>query len=219
MIGRKTAALAAAFNIAFASALALQETYSADFAAFVNSNAAIYVSLFVAVLITRAIRSISVDTAAHRLLLRTWKQLAALARNPGVVDSVELAAEMVDRLGLLAPKLAATQSSSVSGQDVLADLRVGMNIALVQRYRAGLPPDQSARLTDLLQRVGAHFASLTEKREPLPASTILPALDSCLRAALAADAAGGDRLAGIAALVGLRRNLFPEAPAFAEALP
>ena len=218
MMGRKTAGLASAFNIAFASALALQETYTADFAAFVNSNAAIYVSLFIAVLVTRAIRSISVDTAAHRLLIRTWKQLAALARNPGVVDSAELAAEMVDRLGLLAPKLAATQSSSVSGQDVLTDLRVGMNIALVQRYRATLPPEQSARLSDLLQRVGAHFASLTEKREPLPASAILPALDSCLRAALTDPGASQERQAGIAALVGLRRNLFPQAPAFAEAL-
>ncbi|SRR5579859_538322 len=216
--GRKTGGPATAFNIAFASALALQETYTADFAAFVNSNAAIYVSLFIAVLVTRAIRSISVDTAAHRLLLRTWKQLAALARNPGVVDSTELAAEMVDRLGLLAPKLAATQSSSVSGKDVLTDLRVGMNIALVQRYRASLPPEQGARLSDLLQRVGAHFASLTEKREPLPASAILPALDSCLRAALTASAAGQERQDGIAALVGLRRNLFPEAPAFAEAV-
>jgi len=218
VVGRKTGGLATAFNIAFASALALQETYTADFAAFVNSNTAIYVSLFIAVLVTRAIRSISVDTAAQRLLLRTWKQLATLARNPGVADSAELAAEMVDRLGLLAPKLAATQSSSVSGQDVLTDLRIGMNIALVQQYRASLPAEQGARLTDLLQRVGAHFSSLTEKREPLPASAILPALDSCLRAALAAPAVGEQRQAGIAALVGLRRNLFPEAPAFAEAL-
>jgi len=43
-------------------------------------------------------------------------------------------------------------------------------------------------------------------------------LDSCLRAALTAPAAAEQRQAGIAALVGLRRNLFPEAPAFAEVL-
>ena len=214
MVDRKTASWALPFTIAFASALALQETYTADFAAFMNSNLAIYVSLFVAIMVTRSIRSISVDTAAHRLLIRTWRQLATLARDPGTANSTELAAEMVDRLGLLVPKLAAAQPSSINGQDVLTDLRIGMNIALVQHYRASLPAEQGARLTDLLQRVGAHFSSLTEKREPPPPSATLPVLDSCMRAALAA--AGEHHQAGIAALVGLRRNLFPKAPAFAE---
>ena len=218
MVDRKTGGLATAFNIGFASALALQETYSADFAAFVNSNSAIFVSLFIAVVVTRSMRSMSVDVAVRRLLLRTWRQLAALARSPGVVDSTELAAEMVDRLGLLAPKLAATQSTSVSGQDVLTDLRIGMNIALIQKYRAVLPPEESGPLTDLLQCVGAHFSALTAGQAPPPMTATLPALDSCLRSAVAAPA-GPERRSGIAALVGLRRNLFPEAPAFAEASP
>jgi uncharacterized membrane protein YccC len=219
MVNRQTGAPATAFVIGFASDIALQETYSADFAAFVNSNTAIFVSLFIALIITRAIRSISVDTAAQRLLTSTWKQLAILARSPGMSDPTELAAEMVDRLGLLAPKLAATQSTSVSGQDVLTDLRVGMNIALLQRYRATLPVGEGATLTDLLQRVGAHFSALSAGHEaPSPIAT-LPALDSCLRASVAAPAQTEDRRSGIAALVGLRRNLFPDAPAFAEAQP
>lgn len=216
MVDRRTAGAATAFNIGFASDLALQETYSADFAAFINSNTAIFVSLFLAILITRAMRSMSVDAAAHRLLKSTWRQLSALARSPGAVDATELAAELVDRLGLLAPKLAATQSSSVSGQDVLTDLRIGMNIALIQKYRAGLPAEESGPLTYLLQCVGTHFSALTAGQAPPPVTATLPALDSCLRFAIAAPA-GEERRSGIAALVGLRRNLFPEAPAFAEA--
>lgn len=219
MVDRRTGPPATAFVIGFASDIALQETYSADFAAFVNSNTAIFVSLFLAILITRAVRSISVDTAAHRLLVRTWKQLAVLARSPGMVDPAELAAEMVDRLGLLAPKLAASQSSSVSGSDVLTDLRVGMNIALLQQYRAALPAGESAPLTDLLQRVGAHFSALSAGGEAPPLSATLPALDSCLRASVARSSASESGRSGIAALVGLRRNLFPDAPAFAEAPP
>jgi len=219
MVDRRTGGPATAFVIGFASDIALQETYSAEFAAFVNSNTAIFVSLFIAILITRAIRSISVDTAAHRLLVRTWKQLAVLARSPGMVDPSELAAEMVDRLGLLAPKLAAAQSSSVSGLDVLTDLRIGMNIAQIQTYRAALPAGEGAPLNDLLQRVGAHFSALSAGRETPPVSATLPALDSCLRASVAVPAQNESRRAGIAALVGLRRNLFPDAPAFAESLP
>lgn len=219
MVERRTGPAATAFVIGFASDIALQETYSADFAAFVNSNTAIFVSLFIAILITRAIRSISVDTAAQRLLVRTWKQLAVLARSPGMIDPAELAAEMVDRLGLLAPKLAAAQSSSVSGQDVLTDLRIGINIALIQQYRAALPAGEGAPLTDLLQRVGAHFLALSAGRGAPPASATLPVLDSCLRASVAASAVSDTRRSGIAALVGLRRNLFPDAPAYAESLP
>ena len=219
MVERRTGPAATAFVIGFASDIALQETYSADFAAFVNSNTAIFVSLFIAILVTRAIRSISVDTAAQRLLVRTWKQLAVLARSPGMIDPAELAAEMVDRLGLLAPKLAAAQSSSVSGQDVLTDLRIGINIALIQQYRAALPAGEGARLTDLLQRVGAHFSALSAGRGAPPASATLPVLDSCLRASVAASAVSDTRRSGIAALVGLRRNLFPDAPAYAESLP
>jgi uncharacterized membrane protein YccC len=216
MVDRRTGGPATAFVIGFASDIALQETYSADFAAFVNSNTAIFVSLFIAVVVTRAIRSISVDRAAHRLLVSTWKQLAVLARSPGMIEPSELAAELVDRLGLLAPKLAAAQSSSVSGQDVLTDLRIGMNIAQIQSYRAALPAGDGAALNDLLQRVGAHFSALSAGRATPPLSATLPALDSCLRASVAVPAQNEARRAGIAALVGLRRNLFPDAPAFAE---
>jgi uncharacterized membrane protein YccC len=219
MVDRRSGLPATAFVIGFASDLALQETYSADFAAFINSNTAIFVSLFIALLITRAIRSISVDTAAQRLLVRTWKQLAALARSQSVIDPAELAAEMVDRLGLLAPKLAATQATSVSGQDVLTDLRIGMNIAVIQHYRGVVAPPEMVGLNDLLQRVGAYFSARSIGQEARPPVATLHVLDSCLRVACAAPARVEAEPGGVAALVGLRRNLFPEAPAFAEAVP
>ena len=218
MLNRGTALPSLALILGFTSALAFQETFSADFAAFLNSNTAIYVSLFVAILVTRAVRSISVDTAARRLLVRTWRQLAALAASHHVSDPTELAAEMVDRIGLLAPKLAAgAQQSSVRGADILADLRIGINIALIQQYRATTPPEEMACLADLLQRVGTHFSVLAAGgAAPSPAAT-LPVLDNCLQLAMASNLRPDEpRRDGIAALVGLRRNLFPEAPAFAQ---
>lgn len=218
MLDRKTALPSLAFILGFSSALAFQETYSADFAAFVNSNTAIYVALFVAILVTRTVRSISVDSAARRLLVRTWRQLAALAASQQISDPTELAAEMVDRIGLLAPKLAVgAQSSSVSGADILTDLRIGMNIAMIQHYRAVTAPEESAGLNDLLQRIGSHFSVLAAGGASPSAAAALPALDHCL--SLAMDnrtTPEPSRREGLAALVGLRRNLFPEAPAFAH---
>jgi uncharacterized membrane protein YccC len=217
MLDRRTALPSLALILGFTSALAFQETFSADFAAFINSNTAIYVSLFIAILVTRGVRSISVDTAARRLLVRTWRQLAELAAAPAASDPTELAAEMVDRIGLLAPKLAAgAPQSSVSGADILTDLRIGMNIALLQHYRATTAPAETARLADLLQRVGSHFSALAAGREAPSSAATLPALDSCLHLAVRAEQPDESRRSGIAALVGLRRNLFPEAPAFAH---
>lgn len=218
MLNRRTALPSLAFILGISSALAFQETYSADFAAFVNSNTAIYVSLFIAILVTRTVRSISVDSSARRLLVRTWRQLAAIAASQQVSDSNELAAEMVDRIGLLAPKLAAgAPQSSVSGSDILTDLRIGMNIALLQQYRAATPPEETACLADLLKRVGEHFSVLAAGGATPSSSATLPALDRCLRQAVANNLAPDEsRRDGIAALVGLRRNLFPEAPAFAH---
>jgi uncharacterized membrane protein YccC len=216
MVNRATAGPALAFLLGFSSALAFQETYSADFAAFINSNTAIYVSLFIAILVTRAVRTISVDTAAQRLLRRTWRQLAVLARSQGVADPIELAAEMIDRIGLLAPKLAATSETSVSGMDVLTDLRIGMNLAQIQHYRALTNQDCANRISELLQRVGAYFASLSTGTTEAPPPATLAALDRCLTATVQHDDSSEARRAGIAALVGLRRNLFPAAPAFAS---
>jgi len=124
---------------------------------------------------------------------------------------------MVDRIGLLTPKLAVgAAESDVSGQDVLADLRVGMNIALIQHFRASTPTEEGAALTDLLRRVGEHFSTLAAGRRPPSSQAALPALDSCLRRAVEGEGDVAARRAGIAALVGLRRNLFPEAPPFAH---
>lgn len=220
MVDRTTAGPSLAFLIGFISAIAFQETYVADFAAFINSNTAIYVSLFIAILITRTVRTISVDTAVRRLLHRTWRQLASLARSEGVTDPIELAAEMIDRIGLLAPKLAATSESSVSGKDVLTDLRIGMNLAQIQQYRALTSQDCAHRIGELLQRVGAHFSALSAGGSAVPAPATLAALDRCLTVTVAQEDPSEARRAGIAALVGLRRNLFPAAPAFvSEALP
>jgi uncharacterized membrane protein YccC len=217
MLDRRTALPSLALILGFSSALAFQETFSADFAAFINSNTAIYVSLFVAILVTRAVRSISVDNAARRLLVRTWKRLAALAAGQTISDPSELAAEMIDRIGLLTPKLAAgAQQSSVRGADILTDLRIGMNIAQIQEYRATTPPEETAHLADLLRRVGTHFSALAAGRGSPPATLCLSVLDSCLHLAVSGGEATESRRSGIAALVGLRRNLFPEAPAFAH---
>ncbi len=213
MPDRQSALPALAFVIGLASALALQENFSIDFAAFLNSNSAQYVALFVALLVTRTLRSLSVDRAAQRLLRRSWQSMAKLAQGGQTTDLRDFTAEMVDRLGLLTPKLAAAGAAgTATGVDALTDLRVGMNLAMLHGERAQLAPAQTQTIEKLLKDIGGYFAARGAGGPAQPDRALLVDLDHGL-AQLAAEGEKGVR-PGVTALVGLRRNLFAGAAPF-----
>jgi uncharacterized membrane protein YccC len=206
---------ATAVIIGFGTALGIQTTYAADFASFVNGNVPQLVALLVAVFITRTMRSMGVEAAARRLLRRSWRELADVARGRASPDVLGLAAGLVDRVGQITPKLALLgESGGVGGADVLRDLRVGMNLANLQQLRPELAPEPRAELDALLAGVGEHYA-----RRPVepaePGQELLAGIDRLL-AAFAGSSAPADR-SGAVSLVGLRRGLFPQSPPFRSA--
>lgn len=204
---------ALAVLIGFCNALALQETFSADFASFLNGNLGQFVGLLFAIVVTAALRSMGADASARRLLVRTWRGLARLARARQAPEPAAFAALLVDRLGMLTPKLAETgPRHDFVGVDALRDLRIGMNLVAVQAARPDLPPEGQDRLDAALNGVGDHFASLAAGRRHEPSADLLTRIDAALRGLSIAPAASA--VNGVSGLVGLRRNLFPEAPAF-----
>ena len=204
----KTMGGALAVIMGFANALALQESFSADFASFLNGNLGQFVGLLAAIMVTAGLRSMGADASARRLLGRTWTGLAHLARARTAPEPTAFAGVLVDRLGLLTPKLAETGvRGDLIGVDALRDLRVGMNLVAVQGARADLP--RAASLDAALDGVGERFAALAAGRVPPPDVDLLMSVDAALR-----EAAGATSVQGVTGLVGLRRNLFPDAPAF-----
>ena len=213
MTDRRTAGPATFFTLALVAALALQENFSANFAAFVNTNAAQFVAFVVVVLVTRGMRSMSVDVAARRLLVRNWSSLASLAQREHDPDMIELASQLVDRLGLVTPKLAAADmTDQTDAVDALTDLRIAMNIAVLQRQRASFTPALAAAASGVLRQVGGYFADRATGRVTRPSDDLLRALDGLLDRI--ARAAQPGKRGGVTALVGLRRNLFPNAAPF-----
>ncbi len=209
----KRAGSALAVLMGFCNALALQETFSADFAAFLNTNLGQFVGVLFAIIVTAGMRSMGVDASAKRLLVRTWRGIARLARARQAPEPAAFAAILVDRLGILTPKLAqAGDRHDFVGVDTLRDLRIGMNLVTVQAARADLPPEGRVCLDAALEGVGQHFAALAAGRRQAPVAELLARIDLALRGLSAARAASA--VQGVSALVGLRRNLFPEAPAF-----
>lgn len=204
---------ALAMIIGFCNALTLQETFTADFATFLNGNLGQFVGLFFAIMVTAALRSMGVDAAARRLLVRTWRNLSRLAHARQAPEPAAFAAVLVDRLGILTPKLAESgPGPDFVGVDALRDLRVGMNLVAVQAARPDLSPEGKDRLDAALDGVGDHFAALASGRRQAPGAELLARIDLALRGLSAAPTASA--VQGISGLIGLRRNLFPEAPAF-----
>jgi hypothetical protein len=84
-----------------------------------------------------------------------------------------------------------------------------MNLVAVQGARSDLV--RTASLDAALDGVGERFAALAAGRTPPPDADLLTRLDAALRDI--AGAASDAQVQGVTGLVGLRRNLFPDAPA------
>ncbi len=193
--------------------LALHDTASADLPSFINSTLAQVLGIAAAAWVTRLVRSVGTDWSIRRILRATWRDLAAMAAAPaGQAPADAYAARMLDRIALLAPRVAQAGASDAgaTARDALRDLRMGTDIAALQHLRGHWPAGWADALLDGMAR---HF-----RRHGAPAATpgLLPQIDRMLAHALrTARPTAGAAQGAITALVGLRRNLFPQAPALA----
>ncbi len=209
----RPATMMAAMPILFgvASALALHDTANADLVSFVNSMIAQVVGILVAGRTTRLIRSVGVDWSARRIQRATWRELAEMAAAPRrQVKADAYAVRMLDRLSLLAPRVAAA-GGTVEGvsADALRDLRLGADVVAMQRVRGHLPLHLGHGLMRDLERL---FRERVDSRVVANPSSLLRRIDEALMAALGAEhRASPDGRSAISALVGLRRNLYPDA--------
>jgi uncharacterized membrane protein YccC len=201
--------------ITFASALGLQETVKADFAAFLNGNLAVYVGSFVAVFLTRALRSMTAEASAHRLLRLTWTAIARLAGGH-LSEPRNFAAVLVDRLALLTPRLALQTATGVGvGEGALRDLRLALDLSALKRTQPGLEVAEQARIGNLMDGLAGHYGRLARGGESAPPDGLLPTLDEVL--SKFAGRADPVRRRAALSLVGVRRDLFPAAAPFVAA--
>jgi uncharacterized membrane protein YccC len=206
-----TAGKGMAFLFGVAGALSLQDTGSADLVSFSNSMLGQLAGISAAVLFTRLLRSVSAEWTARRLLRAGWTELAGLGRSARTPSVAAVSARMLDRIGLLTPRLAlAGTGDDLVAVDALSDLRVGLNmtqlLALPARQR--LPA-----LHTLLQALSTYFERRLQR--PAPAGpALLQQLDTALRGACALS-----QREAVAALVGIRRDLFPDSPPYQAVLP
>ncbi len=193
-----------------ATLLALQSTYSADFASYANSAVAFFVGVVIAELVTRIARGVGAEWIANRLVLSNWTTLAVAAERRGKRDRAEFAGLMLHRLGLLVQRIAWLSESDRRDTQSLVQLRIGLNIIDLRRARYGLDPATIAAIDEMLDQLAA--ACRNHGTNGMPAE-LLRHVDLALAQAVTDphETAREDALVG---LVGIRRGLFPDAPAY-----
>jgi uncharacterized membrane protein YccC len=193
-----------------ATLLALQSTYIADFASYANSAVAFFVGVIIAEIVTRIARGVGAEWIAKRLVLSSWVTIAVAAERRGKRDRAEFAGLMLHRLGLLVQRIAFLSESDRRDADSLAQLRIGINVIDLRRARYGLAASTIAVIDDMLDQLAIacrNYAGAGMPRE------LLASVDRALSQAVKDpnDRAREDALIG---LVGIRRGLFPDAPAY-----
>ncbi|WP_342152007.1 FUSC family protein [Methylorubrum sp. SB2] len=203
----KTAPLAMGAAVNGSAMIALQGSYSADFAAFANSSIAVVVGMWVAAIVTRLVRSVGAGWSARRLRGVNRRDLARAAERQGAQNGLELAALMLDRVGLIAPRLAALPSDDAEWTaDLLAEVRVGINVVELRRDRRRLPKPARAAVEALLAALARHFRG----KPAAPGPDLLDTIDAALDA-VSPEAWQAPGRAALMGLVGIRRGLFPQA--------
>jgi uncharacterized membrane protein YccC len=203
------------FLFGICGTLAMVDTHNADMMSFMNMMLSQVLGLTVAAVTTRVVRTVGAAWTARRLLKAGWSELARLGAGEKTTLP-EFSARMVDRIGLLTPRLASAGGhQDLQARDALRDLRIGLNMTLLQQARPQLGRGDAA-LRPLMTQLSQHFARLPAVDTDGEAR-LLDALDNSLRA-ICEGAQDAFQREALAALTGIRRDLFPQAAPYQPAL-
>ena len=206
----KTASLGSLLAILVSLQLALESSYTASFASFVNSSISLLLGVAVTAVVSGVVRASGAEWTARRLLRSNWTTLATVAEGRGREDRAALAGVMLHRLALLAARLAALPADARKEAADLRPLRAGLGIIALRRARPGLSGRTLAPVDDMLARLARDCRARTGG--PLPYD-LVAALDTAIAAALQ-EPAGDARSVAVIELIRVRSALFPEAPAY-----
>ncbi len=204
-----TAVIGLAVAVNGFTVLAIQNNYAGDFASFVNQATAVLVGVWTAALTTQLFRSVGAAWTARHLRRTNRDSLVEAATDRESSDGLELAALMLDRVGLLASRLAALPPEDIEWTvELLSEVRVGMDLVELKRAYSSLPALQAAEITKLFAIISRHFRGNALH----PTSELLSEIDICLGLFLPRKTESCWKMT--LALTDLRRSLFPNAAPF-----
>ena len=208
--------LALGILLSFPNAVGLNATYVSNFYPFINGVIAQLIGTGFAVVTAGLFQTVGTEQSVGRLIRAAWRDVArrASGRAP---DTARWTSQMLDRIGLLLPRLAAREKDPGKPLlDALVDLRIGFVAGELEMLARASAPGERALVGDMLAKLSGHFRSLKPASPEPPSEALLTELDRTV-ALFAADPSPERRRRGLVLLTSLRRNLFPGAPAYARA--
>ena len=167
----QTALIGVPLAVISATAMALQETYEADAAAFLNSSIALVLGNGAGRYTSAVLITLGAEWGVWRISRANRATLAEAANTTTSNEEALVAGLMFDRMLLLAPRAAAAGHTM---PDVLRELRAGFNILDLHRAQRSLPPysrggsmGSDKLMTALSFRNGA-FRWLARRDQPRP---------------------------------------------------
>lgn len=195
----------------------LNDRYGGSFDMFVNGGISQLIGTLFAVVTVGLFQTIGTENSARRLIRAGWAELARKSEASGPPDAPGWVSRMLDRIGLLAPRLALQgQNPGKPLLDALADLRIGVNVGELRQLRIDGTAQDSAIITPVLHGVATHYRTLRADRPAPPEPVLLDGIDAALTGLSHSDDPQ-NRRRGVLALTSLRRNLFPTAQAYEAA--
>lgn len=164
--------------------------------------------VLMALVFARIFRSFDAEWTTRRLLNSIAEEIARLAQSVKSPPVIQTTVRMIDRISILAPRLSGlgTEKESVISR-LFRELRIGTNIVYLMHMRSRLERN-GIDIQPLLQTLSAHFAK--SAHETGGQHTVLEQIDRTLQKVCHMSSPIRQN-AAIAALTGIRRDLFPEA--------
>jgi uncharacterized membrane protein YccC len=202
--------------VGFLNSVGLGAAYNGDFAGFANGALALVLGAGFAVVTVGLFLTIGPETAIGRLFASGWRDVARRASGRAH-DEVRWVSRMIDRVGLLLPKLPKLETKA--GQplvDMLVDMRTGIVTGRLRALGRAAPAPEHALMERTLDAVADYYRHLRPRRPVPPPDAMLIDIDRTV-AAFANDPEPARRRDALVLLTSLRRNLFPAAPAYGRA--
>ncbi len=189
--------------------LTLNDRSNPDFVTFAGSSLGTVFGILIAKMTLSTARAVGAEHGARRLLQSAWRTVIDAASGARRPDPNAVVYRMVDRFGLLAPRLASLPpGSSVLGNDILHDLRVSLDALKIQRNKTDLSEDARHAANALLTSLADHYRGRLADSASPPTDTVIASIDTCLRILLSHPGVAERRVKD--ALVGLRATLASE---------
>jgi uncharacterized membrane protein YccC len=201
-----------ALALGFCVEMGLQTSYTADLAAIVNTNSALVLGGVAGLVVTRLMRVIGTQESAQRLLRAIYRDLADLAAGRSQPTRDQWVSRMMDRVALLLyrqPRFEPRPRHEFA--DALEDLRLGVNMIETQSVASTMSKPAQDALATMFASLATHFRALARGHVAQLDDDLLQKIDIVVGEVTACTATTH---ACVAAVVGLRQTLYPDAPAY-----